>query len=76
MEEDGCEIDSNSMTFGRSADDYLAFLRYCQEILADVGTCSVPTKYEETSDAKLLDEAFYAFCKIERGDQDSEDAIY
>lgn len=67
MKEDGYDLENNSMAFGQSVDDYLAFLRYCQEILADIGTCPVTTKREETPDAKLLDEAFYAFYKLENG---------
>lgn len=64
LKEAGFSLDSNSMDFGRTADDYVVFLRYCQEMLDDVETCPVIQK-RNAPPAKLLDEALYAFYKIE-----------
>lgn len=60
------DLEHNKPSFGRSADDYLAFLRYCQEILGEVSDTPIVSEREATP-AKLLDEAFYAFYKIEHG---------
>lgn len=70
MEETGFDIENNSTSFGRTAEDYLTFLRYCQEVLEDVGSCPIAIEHEEKPPAKLLDEAFYAFYKIENADEE------
>lgn len=59
-------LENNSMDFGKSAEDYLVFLRYCRDVLEDIGDHPVFEEKEDTP-AKLLDEALYAFYKLENG---------
>lgn len=64
MKESGYSLESNSTEFGRTAEDYITYLQYCSDILEDIG--DHPTFREKDATAtKLLDEAFYAFYKLE-----------
>lgn len=66
LKDAGYELEHNKPSFGRAADDYLVFLHYCQNILADISDAPIVTERDATP-AKLLDEAFYSFYKIEHG---------
>lgn len=55
---------TDKFEFGRHFKDYIAYLRYCRDILDDVAGCSFFDE-QDTARAKLLDEALYAFYKIE-----------
>jgi hypothetical protein len=59
-------VENNKPEFGRAAEDYIVFLRYCQDILAEIGDHPLFEKKDETP-AKMLDEALYAFYKLENG---------
>lgn len=66
LKEGGYAFDSNSTEFGRTAEDYITFLRYCKDILEDIG--GHPTFQDrDATPTKLLDEALYAFYKLENG---------
>lgn len=64
MKETGYSLDSNSQDYGKTAEDYVTFLRYCNQILGDVRPCPV-VQEKDMPPTKLLDEALYAFYKIE-----------
>lgn len=65
MEEQGYSTNNNSTEFGRDADDYVLFLRYCKEIIEETSNSVFDEK--EAPPAKLIDEALYSFYKIENG---------
>jgi hypothetical protein len=59
--------DGNLSDFDGDKENYLEYLRYCQQILEDTQDCQfIQDKYSPP--AKLLDEAFYAYYKIENED--------
>lgn len=64
MKESGYTLDNDSTDYGQSADGYIVFLRYCKQILEDIGSFPI-FQERRTPPAKLLDEALYAFYKIE-----------
>lgn len=66
LKEAGHEPYNTKPGFGRQYKDYIAFLRYCQEIMEDTRDCPFIREKEEPL-AKLLDEALYAYYKIEKG---------
>jgi hypothetical protein len=66
LQEHGYSLDSNSTNFGRSATDYITFLEFCQDVLVDIGQHPILDERDATP-AKLLDEALYAFYKLENG---------
>ncbi len=64
LKEAGYSLDNNSLDYGKTAGDYVTFLRYCKQILEDVRPCPV-VQEKDMPPTKLLDEALYAFYKIE-----------
>ena len=52
------------MEYGTSAEDYVIYLKYCKQILEDIRPCPV-VQERNMPPSKLLDEALYAFYKIE-----------
>lgn len=65
LKEAGYSLNNNSMDYGKTAEDYVIFLRYCKQMLEDIRPCPV-VQDKEMPPAKLLDEALYAFYKLER----------
>lgn len=65
MKESGFDIQSNKSGFGTTYEDYILYLRYCQQILNHTQNCDL-FQEGDTPPAKLLDEALYAFYKIEK----------
>jgi hypothetical protein len=63
MKESGHTVEHNKPDFGKSMEDYLAYLRYCKEILKELGEHPLIDGEDETA-AKRLDEALYAFYKL------------
>lgn len=64
LKEAGYSLNSNSMDFGKTAEDYVTFLRYCKQMLEEIRPCPV-VQEKEMPPTKLLDEALYAFYKLE-----------
>ena len=64
LKEAGYSLNNNSMNFGKTAEDYVIFLRYCKQMLEDIRPCPV-VQEKEMPPTKLLDEALYAFYKLE-----------
>jgi len=56
--------DGNLSDFDGDRENYLDYLRYCQQILEDTQKCKF-TREKDSPPAKLLDEALYAYYKIE-----------
>lgn len=63
MQEQGF-YDGNLSDFDGDKENYLDYLRYCQQILVDAQDCYFIQEKDSTP-AKLLDEALYAYYKIE-----------
>ena len=64
LKEAGYQLNHNSMEYGTSAEDYVIYLKYCKQILEDIRPCPV-VQEKNMPPSKLLDEALYAFYKIE-----------
>jgi len=64
LKESGYSLNSNSMDYGKTAEDYVIFLKYCKLMLEDIRPCPV-VQDKQMPPAKLLDEALYAFYKLE-----------
>lgn len=66
MKENGYEFKNNSTDFGKDVEDYIVFLRFCQDFLEEIGVENV-VGADDVSAAKRLDEAMYAFYKLKNG---------